>query len=83
MQQDLGPSAEQHHARQLSWSAWFQSCAEAICSSSHPDDDEAMPARSTDMGVSEKKYNHVPTQAANDFLRTATPRVMKKNNEIL
>jgi len=31
----------------------------------------------------EKKYMHVPTYAASDFLATATPRYMKKANEIL
>ena len=31
----------------------------------------------------EKKYVHVPARAAPDFLATATPRYMKKANEIL
>ena len=31
----------------------------------------------------EKRYVHIPTHAASDFLMNATPRHMKKANEIL
>ena len=33
--------------------------------------------------VFEKKYVHVPTHAASSFMQTATPREMKKANEII
>ncbi|KAI1844577.1 hypothetical protein JX265_001562 [Neoarthrinium moseri] len=38
-----------------------------------PEEEETVP----------KKYVHVPTHAASSFLRTATPKHMKKANEIL
>ncbi|KAK7914274.1 hypothetical protein PG985_011977 [Apiospora marii] len=62
-----------------SWGAYLQSCVDALFASPLPrdsDDSSAAP-------VSEKKYVHVPSQAAAGYLRTTTSHQIRKNNEIL
>ncbi|KAK7985406.1 hypothetical protein PG984_010609 [Apiospora sp. TS-2023a] len=66
-------------ASNLSWGAYLQSCVNALFASPLPhdsDDSSAAP-------MSEKKYVHVPSQAAAGYLRTTTSHQIRKNNEIL
>ncbi|KAK8043574.1 hypothetical protein PG993_006004 [Apiospora rasikravindrae] len=75
-------SSYQQRASPTGFGAFLHSCWCALFSSSLPSDPENSNSNST-APMPEKKYVHVPQNAASGFLRTATSRQMRKDNEIL
>ncbi|KAK8061549.1 hypothetical protein PG994_007915 [Apiospora phragmitis] len=73
-----GTSSDQYGASPSGFGAFLCNCIFALFSSSLRSDPDNSPAP-----MPEKKYIHVPQNAAAGFLRTATSRQMRKNNEIL
>ncbi|KAK8075228.1 hypothetical protein PG997_009891 [Apiospora hydei] len=75
-----GTSTVQHGANPARFGAFLYNCWCALCSSSLPSDSEN---NHSPAPMPEKKYVHVPQNAASGFLRTSTSRQMRKDNEIL